>query len=131
MGKRAEINIDKWNFEHPIGTQVRYWTGLRAGEGKRSRTSTAAFTMPDGTPVAKVEGHAAVIALTHIEATAERKRTERGQADFEMVKELLDVEDGLSSSAVEFAESLSRWLDDNDRLTEAQRRRAREIIEEL
>lgn len=44
-----------------------------------------------------------------------------------VIDDLLAVEDGLSSSAVEFVESLSRWLDDHDTLTPKQRKRALEI----
>jgi hypothetical protein len=57
---------DTWNARHPIGTPVRYWPGVREGDGREGVTRSEAWL---------VCGHASVlvstytggIALTHVE----------------------------------------------------------------
>lgn len=50
------------------------------------------------------------------------------QDDRKLVQELLDIEEGLTDWEVEFAESVSRWLDTRERLTDAQRRKVEAIL---
>lgn len=57
----------QFNKQWPVGTAVRYWTGLREGQGKLSRTRTAASVLSGHTAVVWVEDHGACIALSHIE----------------------------------------------------------------
>lgn len=64
--KVALATARKWNNEHPVGQPVFYWTGLKKGPGRRSRTRSKA-DVRGGTAVVWVEFHAACIALTHIE----------------------------------------------------------------
>ena len=45
-----------------------------------------------------------------------------------LVHELLDIEKGLTEWEVEFTESLSRWLETHETLTEKQRVKADEIL---
>lgn len=50
----------------PIGTPVRYWPGLREGDGIESVTRSEVWTLGGHTPVVMVEGYAGGIALTHV-----------------------------------------------------------------
>ncbi len=61
----ADIAL-RWNAAHPVGTPVRYWTGLREGPGVESRTRAAAVKMSDHASV-WVEGLAGSINLSHVE----------------------------------------------------------------
>ncbi|TMR21311.1 hypothetical protein ETD85_51105 [Nonomuraea zeae] len=61
--------VTEWNARVPVGTPVRYWTGARQGEGKPSRTRTAAIVLSGHTPVVWVEGEGSFIALTHVQPT--------------------------------------------------------------
>lgn len=58
---------EQFNKHWPVGTTVRYWTGLREGEGKLSRTRTAASVLGGHTAVVWVEDEPDCIALSHIE----------------------------------------------------------------
>lgn len=58
--------VDQFNALVPLGTQVVYWPGMRAGEGTPSVTRSRAWLMGEHTPVVKVEGYAGCIALTHV-----------------------------------------------------------------
>lgn len=59
--------VTQFNSLHPIGTPVRYWTGIREGDGKTSFTRTQAHLLSGHTPVVWVNGEASCIALTHVE----------------------------------------------------------------
>ncbi|MGV9383625.1 hypothetical protein ACWDRB_47965 [Nonomuraea sp. NPDC003707] len=61
--------VTEWNARVPVGTPVRYWTGARQGEGKPSRTCTAAHLLEGHTPVVWVDGEGRCIALTHVQPT--------------------------------------------------------------
>jgi hypothetical protein len=61
--------VEQWNSVHRIGIPVRYWTGLREGGGKESRTRSQAHLLSDHTAVVWVEGEASCISLSHVEAT--------------------------------------------------------------
>lgn len=50
--------------------------------------------------------------------------------DQELVEELCEIDHGLSDWEVGFVDSLSRWLDENDSLTDRQREKAEQIYEE-
>jgi len=58
---------ERFNALHPVGTPVRYWPGVRSGEGRESVTRTPAWVVGGHTPCVSVEGYAGGIALTHIE----------------------------------------------------------------
>lgn len=51
--------------------------------------------------------------------------------DADLVLKLLNVESGLTPWELEFAESLAKWLDENDTLTNKQRAKAEQILAEL
>jgi hypothetical protein len=67
--QRLQAEADAWNAAHPVGTQVRYWTGLREGEGVIGEVRHPAQVMADHVS-AWVTGHPACIAITHIEAVS-------------------------------------------------------------
>lgn len=58
--------VKTWNRTHPIGTEIVYWPGVMEGPGVESTVRSEAWIMPSGTAVAKVDGYAGGIALTHI-----------------------------------------------------------------
>lgn len=63
---KAQREVERFNAQHPIGTPVRYWRGLREGEGTVSRTRSAAALMSDHASV-WIEGVSGSIALSHVE----------------------------------------------------------------
>lgn len=65
--RRASIRATLWNKAHPVGTAVRYWTGVRVGEGCVGTTRSHADVLGGHTAVVWVTGHSACIALTHVE----------------------------------------------------------------
>lgn len=63
------LAVAAFNDTVPVGTPVRYWTGDRdLDEAKTGQTRTRAHLLGGHTPVVWVTGHAACIALTHVEA---------------------------------------------------------------
>lgn len=62
--------VDSWNDANPVGTPVRYWAGLREGDGVESATRSKASLLGGHTPVVWVEGRPDCIALTHVERVA-------------------------------------------------------------
>ena len=62
----AILAVEAWN-DTPVGTMVRYWTGLRTGPGRLARTRTAASLLGGHTPVVWVHDEPSAIALTHID----------------------------------------------------------------
>ena len=56
----------KWNETFPVGTRVRYWTGVREGLGKESVTSHTAQVLC-GAAVIWLQGVSGCIALSHVE----------------------------------------------------------------
>lgn len=76
--ERRQAAVDAWNARVPVGTPVRYWTGAREhfgdappDEGKTSHTSSEAWLLGGHTPVVRVYGESACIALTHVQPTTE------------------------------------------------------------
>jgi hypothetical protein len=66
LDSETEAAVKVWNETHSIGTPVRYWPGVMEGPGVESVVRSEAWIMPSGHAVAKVEGYAGGIALTHI-----------------------------------------------------------------
>jgi hypothetical protein len=62
--------VTRFNVHNAIGTPVRYWMGVREGDGKTSFTRTEAQLLSGHTPVVWVHGQASCIALTHVEPIA-------------------------------------------------------------
>lgn len=58
--------VNEWNNVNPVGTPVRYWTGLRQGEGKAATTRSEASVMC-GSAVVWLEGVSGCVALTHVQ----------------------------------------------------------------
>lgn len=63
----SSATVEAWNNANPVGTPVKYWTGLLEGAGVESVTRSKASLLGGHTPVVWVEGEAACIALTHVE----------------------------------------------------------------
>lgn len=71
--KPAEA-VTRFNQRHPIGTLVRYWKGVREGEGKESTTRSAAQLLEGHTAVVWLDGVSGCIALTHIQPVSKQFR---------------------------------------------------------
>lgn len=65
--REAEAAAEAWNDAHAVGTPVRYWTGLREGDGAVSVTRWPASVLGGHTAVVWVEHEGACIALTHVD----------------------------------------------------------------
>lgn len=61
--------VEGFNAAYPVGTPVRYWKGVREGDGLTSRTRSEAQVLGGHTAVVWVENEASCIALSHIQAT--------------------------------------------------------------
>jgi len=59
--------VAAFNVAFPVGTQVRYWTGFREGEGIVSRTTCEAWMSASHTAAVRVEGRGDYIALSHVQ----------------------------------------------------------------
>ncbi len=62
-----KARVDAFNAAHPIGTPVKFWPGLREGDGLDSQTRSGAWLVGGHTPVVLIENYAGGIALTHVE----------------------------------------------------------------
>lgn len=60
--------VEHFNQAHPVGTEVRFWSGRREGEGRLSKTRSEASLLGGHTAVVWVEDRPDCIALTHVEA---------------------------------------------------------------
>ncbi|WKU07989.1 hypothetical protein [Micromonospora sp. HUAS LYJ1] len=60
-----------FNDEFPVGTPVRYWKGIRDGDGRTARTRTQAQLLSGHTAVVWLDGVSGCIALTHIQPISE------------------------------------------------------------
>jgi hypothetical protein len=74
---QAAREVGAWNEAHPVGTRVAAYPGCRpedAPDCERLDTVTRsqAWVLGGHTPVVMVDGHSGGIALTHIDAIAER-----------------------------------------------------------
>ncbi len=66
--KKEQGLVDRFNAARPVGTRVRYWTGLREGEGRVSTTRFPAQLLSGHTDVVWMVGEAGCVALSHVEA---------------------------------------------------------------
>lgn len=66
--------VDAWNLDFPAGTQVRYWTGAREGDGRVSRTITPAVLKDDEHPWIWLHGVSGALDLTHVDPVTEQPR---------------------------------------------------------
>lgn len=60
-------DVDRFNAKWPVGTKVRYWTGLHEGPGKEGVTRSRAELLSGHTAVVWIEGASGCVALTHVE----------------------------------------------------------------
>jgi hypothetical protein len=68
--KTALGAVAAFNEQHPVGTPVRYWPGVRQGDGCESVTRTPAWLVGGHAPCVSVEGYPGGIALTHVQVTS-------------------------------------------------------------
>lgn len=68
---QLQRQVDEFNARNPVGTRVRFWRGVRAGEP----SGEGAVTHPaqvmggvGGAAVVWVEGCSGCVALSHVEA---------------------------------------------------------------
>jgi hypothetical protein len=59
---------DAWNAQHPIGTVVRYWRGLREGPPSGSGKTRAAAAVISGHVSVWIENCTGCISISHVEA---------------------------------------------------------------
>lgn len=74
--QRAEAAAADFNKVAPSGTPVRFWPAAHQGEPLTSRTRGAAWAMPSGEAVVRVEGRTGGIALSHIEVILTPSQTD-------------------------------------------------------
>lgn len=67
---KVQMEVDAFNAAHPVGTRVRYWTGLREGDGKVSTTRSEAESAGEHTAVVWIDGVRGFVALSHVKAEA-------------------------------------------------------------
>jgi len=65
--KKLQAEIDRFNNKCQVGGKVRYWTGVREGDGVVSKTRSEAQALGNHTAVVWVEGHSSCIALSHVQ----------------------------------------------------------------
>lgn len=71
------MTADEWNQQHPIGTPVTAYPGIRPEYAAKigttdyprleTRTRSVAWTLGHGEPVVAVDGYAGGISLKHID----------------------------------------------------------------
>lgn len=66
VSNRASTEVQRFNAEHAIGTKVRYWSGVRVGQGKTGVTTSEAFLLGGHTPVVMIDTSRSCVALTHV-----------------------------------------------------------------
>ncbi|MFI6228595.1 hypothetical protein ACIBCR_14940 [Micromonospora echinospora] len=94
----AVSNVDQlaavhaFNDTHPLRTPVRYWKGVREGDGKTARTRTPAQLLGGHTAVVWLEGVSGCIALTHVDPISEDEYAAQPPA----APRIPDQPDGLS-----------------------------------
>lgn len=63
---RAQLKVELFNRQHPVGTPVFYWNNKREGPGTASKTRAPAELFGEHTPIVWVEGRPDPIPLTLI-----------------------------------------------------------------
>ena len=68
---RLQTQVTKRDAEHPVGTLVRYWRGVREGEPSGvGKVRWPAELLGGHTPVVWIEDCTGCVALTHVEPVA-------------------------------------------------------------
>ena len=67
---KAQGIADAWNAAHPVGTQVRYWRGLKEGEPSGTGATRHAAQVMSGHVSVWIEGCSGSVALTHVEVVS-------------------------------------------------------------
>lgn len=64
--REKATQVQRFNERYPVGTEVRYWTGVMEGAGQVGKVRAPAEVLQGHTPVAWIEGYASCVALTHV-----------------------------------------------------------------
>lgn len=70
--KKLLRQVSDWNSKHKIGTRVRYWPGMREGEGRIGTTKTEASILGGHTAGVYLSARG-FVALSHVKVLAERE----------------------------------------------------------
>jgi hypothetical protein len=62
--------VSAWNAKHPIGTAVRFWPGVKEGDGRLGATRSEAYVDSAGQAVVFITDYAGYVALSHVEAVS-------------------------------------------------------------
>lgn len=65
--KNAAERVAEFNAKAPVGTRVRYWPGIREGEGRLGKVRHEAYVFGEVEAVCMVTGQAGCVALSHVE----------------------------------------------------------------
>jgi hypothetical protein len=65
--KNIGLEVENFNLKYPVGYPVRYWTGVREGEGKVGTVRCSAESLGQHTAVVWLNECSSCIALSHIE----------------------------------------------------------------
>lgn len=71
----AERAVEAFNFETPVGTECRFWTGVKEGPGRISKTRSPAQLLGGDIAVVWFEGLGPCVALSHVEAIMHEDKT--------------------------------------------------------
>jgi hypothetical protein len=67
----AELEADNFNLKHKVGCAVRFWTGMREGEGRAGHTWTEASLAHSGHAVVYLRDsdgkNVGMVLLSHVE----------------------------------------------------------------
>lgn len=94
MSDLNEVTAELWNELYPVGTPVRYWSGIRKGKGVLTKTRAPAWTLsqkPEDAHLVCVEGCAGGISLTHVEAVTPLPSLELAKRCHRLLQELGDA----------------------------------------
>ncbi len=65
--KNANADCDAFNAKYPVGTRVKYWSGVRGGKPDGETTTRSTASLVSACACVWLEGVRGGIALTHIE----------------------------------------------------------------
>ena len=74
--QRAQREADAWNAAHPVGTIVRFWTGLREGAPTGEGPTRAAAAVLSGHASVWIDGCCGGVNLSHVEVSTDDAETQ-------------------------------------------------------
>ena len=64
--RAMQAACDTFNAEHPVGSEVMFWTGLIGENGQIGTVRAPAEILSGHTPVAWIDGARGCVALSHV-----------------------------------------------------------------